>query len=150
MANRHTRIDALQIKDLSLKDAQIATNAAIAYTKLALTDSIVEADLDISNAPVDGYYLKFNTVGGMTWSDVSGGFVEFADIIANEVPTGAISGSNPDFVLAFTPKAGTLQVYLNGLLQEPESGNDYVLSGKIITFAVDPEVGDIILANYVK
>jgi len=36
MANRYTRIDALQIKDLSITNAQIATDAAIALSKLAV------------------------------------------------------------------------------------------------------------------
>jgi len=128
----------------------IKSDAAIVYSKLLLSNSIVEADLAISNVPTDGYYLRYTTASGLTWSDVAGGFVEITDIIANEVPTGLINGSNTDFDLANTPKSGTLQVYLNGLLQEPGSGNDYILSTDSVTFSVAPETGDIVLCNYVK
>lgn len=111
------------------------------------------ADTDYQSAlpaGVDGKFLKFNTEGGLSWADPADTGFPKTDIIANEVPTGDINGANTDFVVANTPASGTLQVYLNGLLQEPGSGKDYQLSGTTITFATAPETGDIVLVNYCK
>jgi len=231
MANRPTRIDALQIKDVSIADAQVSASAAIAISKLAAgsagniivgadstgiptyvamsgdttitaagavaigadkvldtmirlannvnlrarnaagnadvnilkinasdlvelnatpwADAITEAMLAITGGPTDGYYLKYVT-DHMEWADIASGYVQFEDIIANEPPDGDIDGENPDFDLAQAPQSGTLQVYLNGLLQKPGGGLDYTLDTLTITFVVAPEVGDIILCNYVK
>lgn len=113
-------------------------------------DSIPEVKLDIFNAPVDGYFLKYTTANGLEWADVASGYVELTDIIANEIPSGTINGANTDFTVANSIASGTLQVMLNGLQQEPGSGNDYTLSGTTVTFAVAPETGDILLVNYVK
>jgi hypothetical protein len=89
----------------------------------------------------------------MTWTifpDTSG--LTDANFIIREVPTGAVNGTNQDFVLANTPTAGTEEVYLNGLLQNVGASNDYTISGATITFN-DPPKGspgnpDIILVSY--
>lgn len=47
------------------------------------------------------------------------------------------------------PQDGTAQIFVNGLLQEPGVGNDYVISGQIITFVEDLELDDILLASYI-
>jgi hypothetical protein len=69
--------------------------------------------------------------------------------IDNEVPGGAVDGSNGIFTLtaAPVPESG-LMVYRNGLLQR--SGVDYTLAGVTITFvtAATPQSGDILLAFY--
>jgi hypothetical protein len=70
--------------------------------------------------------------------------------VANELPTGFINDSNVTFVLANTPIVGTVQVYLNGIYQEPGAGKDYTISGATITFAAAPNTGDILLVNYDK
>jgi len=112
-------------------------------------NSIAEVKLAMGNSPTTGYYIKYVT-DHMEWASISDiGFAK-SDIIANEIPTGTIGGGNTSFDLAFTPATGSLQVYLNGLLQEPGSGLDYMLSGDDIIFAAAPEVGDIVIANYVK
>jgi hypothetical protein len=121
----------------------------VALNATAWANAIAESSLAVSNGPSEGYYLKYVS-GQMTWADIAAGYVEFADIIANEVPTGDVDGSNAAFVVANTPKTGTLQVYLNGLLQKPGSGKDYTLATATVTFTVAPESGDLILCNYVK
>lgn len=70
--------------------------------------------------------------------------------IANETPTGAINGSNVTFTLANTPFTGTVQVYLNGILQDPGAGNDYTISAGTITMLSAPLTGDKIRVHYVK
>jgi len=47
------------------------------------------------------------------------------------------------------PVSGTVQIYVNGLLQEPGISNDYVIDGQIITFITDNlEIDDILLSHY--
>jgi len=45
------------------------------------------------------------------------------------------------------PVEDTEQIYLNGLLQEP--GQDYVISGQVVSFIVSIDLGDILLASYI-
>lgn len=54
------------------------------------------------------------------------------------------------FSLADSPVDDTVQIYVNGLLQEPGIGNDYMISGQVITFALSLELDDILLASYIK
>lgn len=66
-------------------------------------------------------------------------------------PTGTVDGSNNVFTLASAPNPSvSLQIYRNGALQRPGSGNDYVLSGSTITFqtGATPQTGDVLLAYY--
>jgi hypothetical protein len=66
-----------------------------------------------------------------------------------EAPSGSINGVNRSFTLAFTPSpAGSLELYLNGLLMD--AGTDYVLVGRAVTFmtASTPQTGDLLQANY--
>lgn len=76
--------------------------------------------------------------------------VNLALWITRETPTGLVNGANTTYTLAFTPVAGSEQVFLNGLLQEPGGGNDYTISGPTITYLAAPISGDIIRVNYIK
>lgn len=73
-----------------------------------------------------------------------------ANIITRETPSGSVNGSNTAFTLANTPVAGTEQVFLNGLLQEPGAGNDYTISGGTITYLTAPVTGDRLRVSYRK
>jgi hypothetical protein len=68
--------------------------------------------------------------------------------VADETPTGAVDGVNFAFLLANTPKAGTVQVFLNGILQTYGGANDYVIAGKTIAFVTVPFAGDTIRVWY--
>jgi hypothetical protein len=70
------------------------------------------------------------------------------NIVIRETPSGAIPGTS--YGLAFTPTAGTEQVYLNGLLQQPGAGNDYTISGSTITYLTTTITGDFITVSYLK
>jgi hypothetical protein len=81
--------------------------------------------------------------GGTISQFLAGSFVD------GEPPTGAINGSNRDFVLAQAPNpVASLLLYRNGLLQKRLL--DYTLSGNAITFvpAATPQTSDILLASY--
>jgi hypothetical protein len=72
------------------------------------------------------------------------------NFIIRETPTGSKNGTNKDFALVNTPASGTDCVFLNGILQEPGTGNDYTIATNIISFTVAPVVTDKIFVNYWK
>jgi hypothetical protein len=76
--------------------------------------------------------------------------VKVADVVTRETPSGAINGTNAVFTLANTPKVGTEHVYLNGILQDEGSGNDYTISGGTITFSFNLSTGDKLRVSYFK
>lgn len=74
--------------------------------------------------------------------------VSSANFVDKEIPTGAIDSTNTSFVLANTPIAGSEHVYLNGVLQEAGTGNDYTISAATLVFAVAPLTGEKIRVSY--
>ena len=77
-------------------------------------------------------------------------FVNNANFVTRETPSGLVNGTNTSYTLANTPVSGTEQVYLNGMLQEPGAGNDYTISGATITYLTAPLSGDKIRVTYIK
>jgi len=73
-----------------------------------------------------------------------------SSFIVRETPSGSVNSANTTFTLANTPLAGTEQVFLNGLLQEPGAGNDYTISGGTITYLTAPTTGDRLRVSYYK
>jgi hypothetical protein len=73
-----------------------------------------------------------------------------ANIVTRETPTGLVNGANVTYTLAATPIAGSEQVFLNGILQEPGAGNDYTIAGATITYLTAPVTGDRLRVNYLK
>lgn len=138
----------IRVKDLGITEGKIANNA-VTTDKIA-DGNVTEAKLDIFNAPVDGYYLKYTTANGWTWADVDSSAVQDDDVICNEIPSGTIGGGNTNFTLANTPVAGTVQLYLNGSYQAPGVSADYTISGANITFNKAPRPNSILLACYIK
>ena len=67
--------------------------------------------------------------------------------VVRETPSGVMDGANATFILANDPQ-GTEQLFLNGMLLEPGTGNDYTISAKVITLAVAPKAGGRLKANY--
>lgn len=76
--------------------------------------------------------------------------VRVADIVKGETPAGALNGANVTFVLANSPKVGTVDVYVNGILQDEGAGNDYELEGDTITMAYALTSADKIRVAYFK
>lgn len=52
--------------------------------------------------------------------------------------------------LANTPTAGTVRLYRGGARQQPGAGNDYTVSGSVITLAQTAQTGEIFIADYSK
>ena len=132
--------------------ASVAVSGDITITNAGVTtigsEKVTEAKIDIHNAPAVGKVLGY-TANGLEWVDKeTTDAVTEDDIVTEETPSGDINGVNTAYTLANSPVAGTVRVYLNGLRQEAGSGKDYTISGTSITFAVAPETGDILLADY--
>jgi hypothetical protein len=89
---------------------------------------------------------------GITFTNIplSAGGYSNSNFVDKETPSGTVNGSNTTFTLANTPTAGSEHVYLNGLLQESGSGNDYTISGSTITYLTAPATGDKIRVSYRK
>jgi len=70
----------------------------------------------------------------------------------NKIPVGLLNGSNRVFDLASTPVETTVQVFVNGRLQDEGENNDYTIVGAQITlvpgFLLDAANGDKILVSY--
>lgn len=94
------------------------------------------------------------TIGttAITFSQLTtgGGGYTNANFVDKEVPSGTKNGSNPTFTLANTPTSGSEHVYLNGVLQEVGSGNDYTITGSTITMLNVPLAADKLVISYRK
>lgn len=99
----------------------------------------VTGDVTISNT---GVTAVNNTAGT--------GFLKYANIVANETPSGTVNSANTAFSFAFTPQVASLQLYLNGQLMEPGAGNDYTISAAAVTMLFAPTTGDKLRAYYTK
>lgn len=86
----------------------------------------------------------------ITWQQVNSSGLTSSNFVDKETPSGSVNGSNVTFTLADTPVSGSEHVYLNGLLQESGSGNDYTISGTTITMAAAPLSGEKIRVSYRK
>lgn len=70
--------------------------------------------------------------------------------VDKEVPSGTKNGSNATFTLANTPISNSEHVYLNGILQDAGSGNDYTITGATITMLNVPAASDKLVVSYRK
>ena len=94
--------------------------------------------------------VSVSNAGAMTVNNTSGaGFIKYGNLVANETPSGTINGSNTAFTLA-NANAYQLELFLNGQLLEPGSGNDYTISGNAVTMLFAPLSGDKLRAYYFK
>ena len=101
-----------QLMSGTIYNAQIATSAVIAFSKLEAIPTT---------------YTAF---------------------VVRETTSGVINNSNQNFGLANTPFTGSEQLFLNGLLQEPGSTNDYTISGNFILMNDAPKNNDRLKASY--
>lgn len=126
----------------------------LAFDSLHLTElrySLTDRDTTTwtDTTLVDRLYVQ-GLVASVGTGTGSGGGLTSSNFVYHETPSGSINGSNTIFSLANTPIVGKIDIYRNGLLQNEGSGNDYTISGTTITFVTAPEVGDVLLVNYIK
>lgn len=121
-----------------------ATLAAQATAALGLKTATTTVSIDSATAPTSGQVLTATGSSAATWQSPAAA----PSHATRETPTGSVNGSNTTFTLANTPTAGSEEVYLNGLLQEPGAGNDYTISGATITYLTAPATGDVLRVSY--
>lgn len=127
---------------------QLAADA-VDGTKIA--DDSIGAEHINAGAESAGYVLTTDAVGGLSWTSktsVSEDYIQEAEILFEDESANC-NGVTTDFTLDSSPVSNSVQVFLNGLLQQEGSGKDYTLSGTTVSFAVAPASGDILLIHYI-
>jgi len=102
----------------------------------------------IVNFVGDGVTVTASGTQARVYIPSASGSLGSASFIYNEVPSGTVNGSNAAFYLYHALVTGTLQTYMNGLLQSIGAGNDYILSGTILYFNTAPPTGSTLLCSY--
>lgn len=130
---------------VSVDDSTIETSG----DSLQLKDSgVTEAKLNMSNGPTNGYYIKYVT-DHMEWAEaatpsgINETSIKFEDESSN------CDGEATEFTLSSSPITNSVQVYLNGLMQQEGAGKDYTLADTTVTFATAPLADDILLIHYI-
>ncbi len=136
-------------------DTQTLTNKTLDNTNtVTLSDSLFTLQ-DNGDATKQ---LKFEVSGvstgttrTLTVPNANGTIALIGKFVSRETPSGAVNGSNDTYVLANTPISGTEHVYINGILWESGSGNDYTISGANITVEAGSilQTGDKIRVSYI-
>lgn len=149
----------------------VSANAGIVVNADNIELTLADASLEIVagglrvKAGTEGQVLVANASGVMQPATLSGDIASVsgagvvalssdvlkkASLVTREAPSGSINGTNDAFTLAHTPVVGSEQLFLNGLLLEPGSGNDYTISGANVTMLTIPQSGDRLRAVYLK
>jgi len=81
-----------------------------------------------------------------------GGGSTSMEYVSKEIPTGVVDGTNRTFTIEYLPIQYMEEIYVNGILQDEGSSNDYTIVGKNITFTVDatPFPPDKVRVSYFK
>ena len=118
---------------------QIRGNRQIQST--TITNSEVASNANISLSKIEN---------GTILSGIDGRVSDLENnaFITREIPSGLVNGSNRVYTLANVVVAGSEQVYLNGLLQDPGASDSYIIAGTTITFNTAPLTGDEIHVSY--
>jgi len=132
-----------QGNDSRLSDARTPVGTALTSTKVWVGNgSNLAAAVNLSGD------VTIDNAGVVTVANQ----VRLSKVVTRETPTGTVNGSNVTFTLAATPVSGTEQVFVNGVLQDSGSGNDYTISSATITFLTGaiPQSGDKVRVSYVS
>jgi mono/diheme cytochrome c family protein len=81
---------------------------------------------------------------------IGSGFVNYANIVTRETPSGTLDGTNTIFTLTNAPLPGSEEVFLNGILREPGIGNEYTITGNLLTCLNAPASTDRLRVSYRK
>lgn len=107
---------------------------------------IADATGELTPTTLSGDVNNVTNTGAVT---LDANIMRISWLVTRETPSGSVNGTNTVFTLGNVPITGSESVYLNGLLQEPGSGNDYTISGNEITFADAPLAEDRVRVSYV-
>ena len=124
-----------------------------------LNSKVDKASIDVDGTMSDPQATKVPSTGAVkTYIDNSvnnnttqASLLAKLQFVWNEILTGSVDGSNVTFELANVPVANSVLLTLNGINLQAGAGNDYSLTGKIVTLAQAPLSGDkLISPQYVK
>lgn len=173
-----TKLGAVAIGATKVTDAMINDDVAtgLAGVGLSATAGVLAVDInevgevvvDVANDSFaltdnsDANATKRDTIADLVTAMAGTGLTATAGVlsVAENIVEGDIqmenlsadvdaSGYSGEHTLGNTPIANSVQIYLNGLLQEEGSGKDYTLTGAVIQFATEPISNDIILVHYI-
>lgn len=165
----------LQVKDDGITGAKLA--AAVAGDGLA-QDGSGNLDLDLNELTAAAVDVSADSIAIVDATDNSSKKETIADLVTAMAGSGLTAtdgvlsadaitdnivetdikfedesancdGGTTDFTLDATPLTNSVQVYLNGLIQQEGSGKDYTLDGTTVSFATAPETGDLLLIHYI-
>jgi hypothetical protein len=142
------------------------TNSANLTAARTLSINVNDADRTISLSGNLTLANSFTTSGNfavtltatattsVTLPSIGGTLISQSNYIVRDVPSGTPNGTTTTFGLLYSPIAGTEHVYVNGVLQNAGSGNDYTMSGQNVVFNTSPDArpqsGDVILVTYLR
>lgn len=137
--------DTIQVR---LNDASLEVNGGLRVARgTAGQVYIANSSGVLTPVTLSGDVSAVSSSGSVTLATA---VVKSSNFIVRETPSGSVNGTNTSFTLAATPVTGTESVFLNGLLLEPGSGNDYTISAAVITFLTAPATGDKVRVSYLK
>jgi archaellum component FlaF (FlaF/FlaG flagellin family) len=127
-------------------------DAPLANTEMVFVNGLFVASGSSADYTITGKIITFNFVPApgdiilVTYYK----YVVSTVPIVREIPSGSSNGSNTHFELLNTPIIDKETIYVNGLLMNPGSENDYTISGSTITFNFAPTESDTIFVTYYK
>ena len=136
---------ALDLNELTAAVVDVA-NDSIAIVDAGDNSSKKESVVDFV-AGIAGTGLTASA-GQLSVDAITDNLIE-ADILFEDESANT-NGTTVAFTLSSTPVTTSVQVFLNGLLQQAGSGKDYTLSGTTVTFATAPASDDILLIHYIR
>lgn len=86
--------------------------------------------------------------GALEFVIQSSGELAHRTMVVGEVPSGDVDGVNVTFTLANTPSTGSVILFVNGSRRRSGAGNDYTISGLMITMLSAPLTNSVLLADY--
>lgn len=135
-------------------DPRIVLGKLIAVDLVESDDSYKRYSIGSNHPPSFSHSIYSQTINASfnDTNEIVGVFVPdpnepIDSFISREVPAGNVDGSNRTFYSEFDFAASTLEVYLNGLLQEVDV--EYTTSGqRTIIFSDPPAIDDEVLISY--
>ena len=146
-----------QIKDLSIKNLQIATDAEIDTSKLKDGEEFIKRDgtvlmtndLNLNDNNITGVSDPTNNKDAVNKSYVDSSFLQPSVMIRKDTTIEVPDGSRTLFHIAHIPVTNSEEIFLNGVLIDVGIAADYTIDDNAITFNIPPQTSDKIRINYI-
>lgn len=146
-----------QVKDLTIKNAQVAADADIETSKLEdgadflKRDGsvILTGDLDLNSNNITNLANPVNNQDAVTKSYTEATYLQPVAIVRRDTTNEIPDGSRTTFHLAHTPVTNSEEIFLNGLLMDAGAQTDYTINNNEITFNIPPQTSDRLRVNYI-